>query len=196
MNRTLVAIPEHQTPPFPVAAAREGDCERIREFVCGLSPLSQYFRFFASVAPPSTGLLRALCGETGADILLITDDGGTIIGHGMAADVPAADGLATDIGLVIADRWQGSGLGTRLLDTLVSRAATRGVTQLVLDVLPANNRMLRIIGRRWPDAPRERTRDALVIRPAIGPPPARLTTAAPRPLRPEGDIRARRQPAA
>ena len=44
-----------------------------------------------------------------------------------------------------------------------------GVTSLVLDVLPENRRMLGIIDRRWPDAPRERTRDAIVIRPAITP---------------------------
>ena len=147
------------------------DADSIRDFVCRLSPQSQYFRFFASVAPPSTALLRALSGVTGsADILILTDSGKSVIGHAMAADAPAADGrLETNIGLVIGDEWQGRGLGTMLLAFLVSRAARRGVRTLVLDVLPANDRMRGIIARRWPDAPAERTRDALVIRPPIGP---------------------------
>ena len=111
--------------------------------MCGLSPRSQYFRFFASVAPPSTGLLRALSGVTGAaDILLMTDSGGAMIGHGMAADVRGAAGrLETNIGLVIADEWQQRGLGTALLTELVSRAARRDVHALVLDVLPENDPM-------------------------------------------------------
>ena len=150
-------------------AARESDADRIREFVCSLSPRSQYFRFFAAVAPPSTGLLRALCGASGtADILLVTDNHGNVIGHGMAAD----DGRATDIGLVVADYWQQQGIGTLLLAALVDRAAGRGVRTLVLDVMPANQRMLGIIARRWPGAPRERTPDAIVIRPELPEPTA------------------------
>lgn len=144
--------------------ARESDTDRIREFVCRLSPRSQYFRFFATVAPPSTGLLRALCGAAGtADILLVTDGLGTVIGHGMAADQAGA----SDIGVVVADPWQQRGIGTLLLAALVDRAAGRGVRTLVLDVLPANERMLGIIARRWPAAPRERTPDAIVIRPQL-----------------------------
>jgi len=147
----------------------EDDAQRIREFVCGLSPNSQYLRFFATVAPPSSGLLRVLSGGTGADILLIADDGGAVIAHGMAADTPGPGGLASNIGLVVADQWQQRGLGTLLLRTLISRASRRGVGSLVLDVLPANDRMLGIIERRWPDAPRQRTRDAIVITPVITP---------------------------
>jgi GNAT superfamily N-acetyltransferase len=149
--------------------ARESDAGRIREFVCGLSPRSQYFRFFATVAPPSTGLLQALCGARGsADILLVTDGRGAVIGHGMAADASAThEDCGTDIGLVVADRWQQHGIGTLLLAALVERAAGRGVRSLVLEVLPANERMLGIIARRWPGAPRERTPDAIVIRPRL-----------------------------
>jgi GNAT superfamily N-acetyltransferase len=163
MNRTPVAV------AGLLRAARESDADRIREFVCSLSPRSQYFRFFATVAPPSTGLLRALCGAVGtADILLVTDDLGNVIGHGMAAD----DGRATDIGLVVADYWQQHGIGTLLLTALVERAAGRGVRTLVLDVMPANQRMLGIIAQRWPGAPRERTPDAIVIRPELPEPTA------------------------
>jgi ribosomal protein S18 acetylase RimI-like enzyme len=152
-----------------IREGRQDDAQRVREFVCGLSTESQYLRFFASAAPPSSGLLRVLCGGTGADILLVTDPSGAVIAHGMAADTPASDGLGSNIGLVVADPWQQRGLGTLLLSTLIGRASRRGVGSLVLDVLPSNDRMLGIIARRWPDAPRQRTRDAIVISPAITP---------------------------
>jgi ribosomal protein S18 acetylase RimI-like enzyme len=162
MDRTPVALLRRASPD---------DLAGIREFVCALSPRSQYLRFFAAVAPPSTGLLRALCGN-GADVLLVTDAGGAVIGHGMAADATAGDaatrhGLESSIGLVVADAWQRRGLGTQLLDALVGRARQRGVTRLVLEVLPDNPVMLGIIRRRWPEAPAERTLDAIVFRPSI-----------------------------
>jgi GNAT superfamily N-acetyltransferase len=161
MDRTLVAV------AF-LRQADPADCAGIREFVCGLSPRTQRLRFFAAVAPPSTGLLRALCGSTGrADVLLVTDGDGTVIAHGMAADTPARGGLESSIGLVVADGWQQRGIGTQLIGALTTRAARRGVGSLVLEVLPDNHVMLGIISRRWPDARAERTSDALVFRPAI-----------------------------
>jgi acetyltransferase len=141
------------------------DCDAIREFVSGLTPKSQYLRFFAAVAPPSRGLLRALCGaDERSDIFLALDQGGTIIGHGMAADRIAADGTpVSHLGLVIADSWQLHGIGTALMNLLIRRARLRGVEALVMDVLPANHRMLGMIERRWPRARREHTADSVLI---------------------------------
>jgi len=148
---------------YDVRTAEPDDATLIRDFVCGLSVRTQFFRFFTAVAPPSPGLLRALSGVTGADIVLISDDCGAVVGHGMAAD-GAADGThIADIGLVIADRWQGQGLGTMMLRLLTERAAERGVEALVLEVLPDNRKMLGIIERRWPHASRKRMPDAIKI---------------------------------
>ena len=160
MDRTPVAV---------LRQARSADQTAIADFVCALSPHSQYLRFFAYVAPPSRGLLRALTDTGRADVLLATDSRGAVIGHGMAADIAAGHRLESNIGLVVADAWQRLGVGTQLLNTLVGRASRRGVSGLVLDVLPTNRVMLGIISQRWPDAPAERTPDAIVFRPAIGP---------------------------
>src|ERR1700756_2444414 len=73
------------------AARTEEDAARISDFVCGLSPEARYLRFFASVAPPSTGLLRALSGAAGADVLLVTDGAGAVVAHGMAGDAAPGD---------------------------------------------------------------------------------------------------------
>jgi len=205
-----------------VREAAPGDADAVCQFICDLSSHSRYLRFFASVAPPSSALLTALCGSTGADILVVTDSGGRVIGHGMAADdtVPgtvASHGcasretqaddttqVASNIGLVVADQWQDRGLGTLLLSALVGRAARRGARSLVLDILPDNHRMLGIIARRWPDAPRQRTPDAIVVRPVItpaqatggGPVPAGLGLCGQRFCYLPGGAHAARQPAA
>ena len=132
MDRTLAAV-------AVLRPAHVADSAAIREFVCELWPRTQRLRFFACVAPPSTGLLRALCGTTGrADVLLVTDSDDTVIGHGMAADAPARDGLESSIGLVVADGWQRRGIGTQLLHALTTRAVERGIGSLVLEVLPDN----------------------------------------------------------
>jgi ribosomal protein S18 acetylase RimI-like enzyme len=165
-----------RTGRYAIRPATQDDAPLIREFVCGLSVRTQYFRFFTAVSPPSGGLLRALTGSAGrADILVVTDESGAVIGHGMAVDTDAdaSTGVtrrAADIGLVIADEWQGQGLGSQLLTLVSERAAARGVRVLLLEVLPDNRRMLGIIERRWPDAHRKRMPDALSITAEIEPP--------------------------
>jgi ribosomal protein S18 acetylase RimI-like enzyme len=149
---------------YRVRTAEPDDATLIRDFICGLSVRTQFFRFFTAVAPPSQGLLLALSGLKGrADILLVTDDSGAVVGHGMAADGRVGLTRTADIGLVVADRWQSQGLGTTLLRLLTERAAQRGVEALVLEVLPDNHRMLGIIERRWPHASRKRTADAITV---------------------------------
>jgi acetyltransferase len=197
MNRTLAGS------LGDLALLREAgpaDSEGIREFVCGLSPRTQQLRFFACIAPPSSGLLGALCGTKGrADILVATDRRGAVIAHGMAADAMAPDGLESSIGLVVADSWQRRGLGTQLMDAVIGRAAHRGVGSLVLEVLPDNHVMLGIIRRRWPDTPVERTPDALVFRPPISAGPGKPWLPAAIRVRQtghRGDLRAASQSAA
>ena len=49
-----------------------------------------------------------------------------------------------DIALVLADAWQGQGLGRRLLATLLEHARTAGVREAVGVVLATNKAMLRL----------------------------------------------------
>jgi ribosomal protein S18 acetylase RimI-like enzyme len=172
MNGTLIRPPlsSGTTPAggYLVREAGPQDADLIGEFVAGLSLRAQYFRFFTAVAQPSPGLLRVLSDSSRADLLVIIDDRGAVVGHGMAVD--AGDGVVSaDVGLAIADAWQGQGLGTMLLDLLKTRAAGRGVTTLEFDVLSDNARMLRIIDRHWPDASMTRTADSMRVRADISP---------------------------
>jgi GNAT superfamily N-acetyltransferase len=158
-------------PSFRVGAAGPADAAAISDFVAGLSIRTQFRRFFASVARPSSGLLRSLAGADGrADVLVATDAAGTVVGHGMAVDRIVGDGTrVTDLGLVVADQWQHHGVGSALLGTLARRAADRGARELVMDVLPGNEPMLSMIEHRWPTAHREFQPGSIMIRAGIEP---------------------------
>jgi GNAT superfamily N-acetyltransferase len=153
------------SPLIEIRPAGRPDCGEIRDFINGLSVRTQFLRFFASVAPPSSGLLRALCGTGGSADVVIATDRGSVIGHAMAVDRTGSDGVrVSDVGLVVTDRWQQRGVGSALLRIVVDRAAARGVGTLVMDVLPSNKRMLAMIERRWPGARRELSPDSVTIR--------------------------------
>ena len=158
MNRTQ----DDRTDRLAAAAirsARAADLPELRDFFAGLSLETRYLRFFAPTTP-GAALLDVLCGGDGtADVVLATRDG-AIIGHAMAADRSAPGGARmTDIGVVVADAWQGQGVGSALVRALTTRAQTRGVTSVTMDVLHGNHRALAMIARQWPAARTRRTRD-------------------------------------
>ena len=71
----------------------------------------------------------------------------------MAADrIDPLGARVTDIGVVVADAWQGRGLGSALTRALVTGARARGVTQLEMDVLHGNRQVLDMITGHWPAA--------------------------------------------
>lgn len=128
-----------------------GDEERIRRFLAGLSLHTQTLRFFTGVSAPSTALVRALlAADEHREALVATDERGEIVAHAMSF---RGGGCAdVEIAVVVADAWQGRGLGTRLVDELLSRAALRGARTVGMDVMGENRRVLGLIRRLWPDA--------------------------------------------
>jgi ribosomal protein S18 acetylase RimI-like enzyme len=134
------------------------------DFFAALSTQARYLRFLAPVTPAPT-LLRVLSGGRASVDVIVAVRYDVIIGHAMAADQPATDGprrprtvqdppapTVTDIGVVVADAWQGRGVGSALVRALVTRAQARGVTSMTMDVLHTNHRVLSMIKRRWPAA--------------------------------------------
>jgi len=150
-----------------IRSAEAADFAAVALFAAGLSAQSRFLRFF-SAAAPSSSVLRAMCGAGRTTDVLVAADGRAVIGHAMAADSVEPGGcIASDIGLVVADRWQRRGVGSALLGCLTARAATRGVSVLLMDVLPENREMLAVISRAWPDARRQFGPDAVSIRASL-----------------------------
>ena len=136
-----------------IRSASAADREAIKSFVMGLSLRARFLRFFSPVAQPSAAVLRGMCGVSADTDALVATEDGVVVGHAMAADVNGPGGRRlADIGLVVTERWQNRGLGSELLARVIARAASRGVSGLVMEVLPENRQMLAMIARRWADA--------------------------------------------
>ena len=88
-----------------------------------------------------------------------------IIGHALAAGRAGPRGARTaDVGVAVADAWQGLGVGSALMRALITGARARGVTSLTMDVLPGNRRVLAIIADHWPAARTEDSADFVTFR--------------------------------
>ena len=124
----------------PVAA----DGEAVLEFFEALSPSSRYARFHGFPAL-SRALVEPLLEpdwhERGAFLGTLLEDGREQV-VAVASYVRLRDSRRAEAAFAVADRLQGRGIGTRLLERLAARAGEVGVERFVAEVLPANHRML------------------------------------------------------
>lgn len=157
----LRTAPQPEPGRIEIRPARSDDAERMREFLSGLSARTQTLRFLAGVGRPGDGLLRALLTrDADRDVLVAlrrgADGGERIVGHAMSVRCalrPGGEGAPpTEIAVVVADDWQGRGIGERLVRRLLTRAAARGAAEIVMDVHGENLRVLKALRRRWPQA--------------------------------------------
>ena len=70
---------------------------------------------------------------------LVLLDGPDIIGVGRYDRLPGTEDA--EVAFIVADAWQGHGVGTLLFQRLADRARTEGVAALVADTLEENHRM-------------------------------------------------------
>ena len=162
VSRTQLQMPR-QRDEVRIRRADPADIPALRDFFAALSGRTRYLRFFGPLWP-TRAMLRRLAGAGGADAVIATahED---VIGHAMACDEPSGRGpAATEIGVVVADGWQGRGIGAALVRELMAAAAGRGVTVLAMDVLPGNRQVLDMIAGHWHVLSTERAEDAIAVR--------------------------------
>jgi GNAT superfamily N-acetyltransferase len=170
----MAAPPAPRLQGVTIRAAGHGDAAALRSFFHGLSERTRLLRFFAPVMP-TAAMLGRLAGGGGVDAVIALADCG-VVGHAMAVDEHAPAGenppasehapageRRSDIGVVVADCWQGQGVGSALMRVLVARAEQRGVTCLTMDVLHGNHQVLAMIAAHWPTARSSRSREGLTI---------------------------------
>ena len=135
--------------------ARPEDCDRVREFLGGLTLDSAYRRFFTGIgSPPTATLVRRLVEVDPDRRAVVLAVAGTEV-VGLADTTVVDDGAAVELGVVLADRWQRRGLGWPLCAAALAPALARGIPVLRAHTLPDNARVAKILRRRWPDgAPR------------------------------------------
>jgi len=142
------------------------DLELERRFVMGLSRRTAYLRLLSGRGLQPGELERWTDIEPSREIALIavTGEGDAEEQVGVARCV--RDDRAPpnwDFGIVVADAWQGAGLGEALLGHLIEQAKAAGVEALSSITLPENRRML-ALARRLGFTVRREPGDATLMR--------------------------------
>jgi acetate---CoA ligase (ADP-forming) len=125
-----------------IRPARPDDLARVQDYLVGLSPETRRLRFW-TVAVNIGELAEKIVDVDYRDhltlLVLRGGDEGTMIG---GAQYSRMDDGRAEIGMSVADEWQGKGIGSILLGQLAQAAGERGVTILVAEVLPENHGMI------------------------------------------------------
>jgi acetyltransferase len=130
--------------PVTIRATRPDDLDREVAFIAGLSPETLHLRLqYSSEGVSREDAARLLdldYKDTLAMAALIRRDAEEqIIGVSRYARLPDTD--RADCAIVVADAWQGHGLGTELMRSLGAAARARGIRALVGTTLGENQRI-------------------------------------------------------
>ena len=128
---------------------RATDLALEQEFVRGLSTLTGYQRLMSARRPSVEELVRFTDIDRERELALIATTAvqGRERQIGVARYVKESSSGDAEFAIVLSDEWQGRGLGTRLLASLVAAAKSDGVRRLVGTTLADNNGML-ALGRK------------------------------------------------
>jgi GNAT superfamily N-acetyltransferase len=143
----------------------------LRALVDGLSRESRYFRFLTGarvVDEIVDGLAAPGPGGMALVVVAPAADGAPAI---VASAEYVVSGRIAEFAVVVADGWQGQGLGRRLIARLCELARAAGLRGLRGDVLSENRRMLAIL-RGFGFASRRNPQDSFLheVTLALGPP--------------------------
>src|SRR5205809_3730805 len=132
-----------------VRTIRPDDAPRLMALCRRLSPRTVYERFFSfrRLLPAEAHALANIDDRRRMALVAEVDDGQEPELIGVARHGPSNEGTTADIGLVVADGWQGLGLGSLLLEEILRAGEQRGVHQFSADVLTENRRALRLLAR-------------------------------------------------
>jgi acetyl coenzyme A synthetase (ADP forming)-like protein len=125
-----------------IRPARDDDLTRIEDYLIGLSPASRQLRFFSPSVDVVDVATKAAHVEPGRHVTLLAlvgGDEGEVVG---GAQYFRTDGSQAEIGMSVADRLQGHGLGSILLGHLAAVAHEDGIDAFVAEVLPENHAMI------------------------------------------------------
>jgi acetyltransferase len=128
-----------------IRAASTGDAGAIQALVRGLSPRTRYLRFFNGVQELSPEwLARFSRARPRAEVSLLATvrRGAREALVGMAQYAADPYPARCDFTLLVADEWQGLGIGRRLLQNLECLARAAGIERIEGDVLNHNSGML------------------------------------------------------
>jgi len=131
-----------------IRPVRRDDDLAERDFIQRLSGETRYLRFQKWVHAPSDRLIHFLTDvdyDRHLALLCLHESGGEEAVVGEARYVAFPDGKTCELGVVVADDWQKSGLAGVLMQALMDAARARGLQRMEGQVLAANRPMLRFV---------------------------------------------------
>jgi GNAT superfamily N-acetyltransferase len=114
--------------------ATEHDVTALRCMLERCSPQTLEHRFHGPLAPVPDRLLRELVNPP-LGWSLLAEQGAELVGHGCAAPLSTT---SVEIGLLVDDAFQGTGVGARLVRDLALGAVERGFASMRCSVAPDN----------------------------------------------------------
>jgi acetyltransferase len=128
---------------------RRGDCDIESAFVHGLSRETRYNRLLGGAINISRAYIEQLTTidysrNMALAAVVMTENSEVLIGvaryvmDASSTDVPPP----CEFAIVVADAWQGRGIGRLLMEKLIEVARSRGVRQLFGEILATNHGML------------------------------------------------------
>jgi acetyltransferase len=133
-----------------VRPIRPEDAEIEREFVRALSPEAKYLRFMSTLKE-LTPVMLARFTQVDYDremaLIAVVTEGGRERQIGVARYVVNADGETCEFAVVVAEAWQGRGLGRHLMQRLIGIARERGLAAMQGEILAANSGMLDLVAK-------------------------------------------------
>lgn len=144
-TRTLHCTLDDAT-PVRLRPLEAGDLAQAEQFFAGLSEQSKYMRFMAPMprlTPEAVGMVERTLWESRAFVLvaLARVDGEERIIGGIRI-VPTDRTAVCEFSVIVLDRWQGKGLGTRLLHEVEKHAKRLGYHEIEGIILATNSKML------------------------------------------------------
>jgi acetate---CoA ligase (ADP-forming) len=125
-----------------VRGLQPGDEAALTAFYSKLSPESQAFRFFGAPTDVSEIAKRLVISDYESQFGLVAMTGADVVGHAVYI---LTGGRRAEMGLAVADSYQGRGLGLLLFAQLADAAARAGIEVFEAVVKADNHRMLDLL---------------------------------------------------
>ena len=133
---------------FLVRPIQADDIDRERGFITGLSEESRYLRLLYVMREPSPEFVAQMVTvdyQRTMAFVANTRDTGQEQFIAVARYASDAHGGAAEFAIVVADAWQGRGVGSQVAGILFDYAVSRGLETLYGDISATNQRMLELV---------------------------------------------------
>jgi acyl-CoA hydrolase/RimJ/RimL family protein N-acetyltransferase len=142
------------------------DAERVRSLFYHLPEEDVYTRFFRRVRGLSSSEVQRLCNlDSEHEMAFVAVHGsredGEVVGHASYFVNPSTN--LAETAFMVHPEWQGTGLGTAMQRRMMEHAADRGLRGFVAEILPENQKMIKLARACCDNVKVEKDEDAVHV---------------------------------